>query len=430
MSSQQAFRVFCDEVVGDCEWYVRRKCNKLFANDCTSVQLEAQQLQGGYLSDDEWRVLANAIKESTTLEELNITDLDLPTEKDVSATATLHLAGAILDHPKLKFLNLAYIRFTELNTIALAISKNKRMTRLRMHSCVVTPTVTEALRFLVKENALETLELYDVEFVDSNNNDQAQVDLGEALSYNRSLKKLSISIDTTMTLEGIARLLEVNQVLEELELDCSQIENTSDQIALVVRSANGHEVLKKLEFYGVGELERNTVQAVVDMTTTNAPALRELTLAGYYVSKEEAFLVANALSSDSCVLKRLSVRLDGFTSEICDAFLTAVERNTTLENLYLYDERCRPEQPENLYKTRLMSRANHLLTLNRGGRRILRSESDVPRSLWPLVLAKSANKADVITSFSRRNPTSSSRGLLLFCESANRIIPVALFCDF
>lgn len=76
------------------------------------------------------------------------------------------------------------------------------------------------------------------------------------------------------------------------------------------------------------------------------------------------------------------------------AVLKEVERNTTLA--------------ANLATTETVqtfaARVKHLLTLSRGGRRILGSQHGVPRSFGLLFFAKSSNETNAIFHFLREKP--------------------------
>jgi hypothetical protein len=198
------------------------------------------------LSDEEWGVLADALKRNTTIETLHLSAdfLNFPDEPVLSVSAALSLANAILVHPKLKELRFFRFSFNEFNAITLAIVQNEKLKCLDLSACVVTPRLTENLRFLLTANALETLRLHDN---GDENDDRVEIDLGCALGHNRSLKELSITNETdeeaamtASTIAGIARLLSINQSLQELDLSLPEIENCSDLIAQVARSAKGH----------------------------------------------------------------------------------------------------------------------------------------------------------------------------------------------
>jgi hypothetical protein len=88
-----------------------------------------------------------------------------------------------------------------------------------------------------------------------------------------------------------------------------------------------------------------------------------------------------------------------FTSEIGNSFVSALECNTTLKRVTLYNE----GEPPSPHAAKIMSRVNHLLALNRGGRRILHAPN-VPDSLWPHILGRSSDDNNVIFHFLREKP--------------------------
>jgi len=82
-----------DPWIGENEEYVKDICEKLVANE-TSAELEICFLR--HPSDEEWSVVANAIKRNTTVEKLQITsDEELLV---MSVSAAFSLAGAVRVH--------------------------------------------------------------------------------------------------------------------------------------------------------------------------------------------------------------------------------------------------------------------------------------------------------------------------------------------
>jgi len=101
-------------------------------------------------------------------------------------------------------------------------------------------------------------------------------------------------------------------------------------------------------------------------------------------------------------LKNLCIgRVKGITAEIADKFLKAVERNTTLEHISLAHEIL--PKFKNPHAEKIKSRLDHIMSLNRAGRRVL-SSSNVPRSLWPRILGKSSDNRDALFFFLREKP--------------------------
>jgi hypothetical protein len=87
----------------------------------------------------------------------------------------------------------------------------------------------------------------------------------------------------------------------------------------------------------------------------------------------------------------------GYTSEIGNSFVLALEQNTTLETFdfdAIHDD------------VEVMPQVQRLLALNSGGRRLLSAtgESVPPLSYWPRILARSFDNADVLFYFLREIP--------------------------
>lgn len=98
-------------------------------------------------------------------------------------------------------------------------------------------------------------------------------------------------------------------------------------------------------------------------------------------------------------LKSLSFYLHCLSPQNAIQFLEALSRNTELEHVDLSGG----PDIDSLFKE-MKPKVELQMTLNRAGKRILRSESQVPDSLWPLILAKSSKKPDVLYFFLREKP--------------------------
>jgi hypothetical protein len=96
-------------------------------------------------------------------------------------------------------------------------------------------------------------------------------------------------------------------------------------------------------------------------------------------------------------LKTLKVSASGYTSEIGNSFVLALEHNTTLETFDFFSMHRDFE---------IMPQVEHLLALNRGGRRLLSAtgESVPPLNYWSRILARSSDNADVLFYFLREIP--------------------------
>jgi Ran GTPase-activating protein (RanGAP) involved in mRNA processing and transport len=132
---------------------------------------------------------------------------------------------------------------------------------------------------------------------------------------------------------------------------------------------------------------------------------RNCTLDGIYMDcPDESLDAAATCIPHMSALKRLSLcGINTFTAEHGGALCQAIYRNTVLEQFRLgRGDDFSPDYATNIVET--MKQVNHLLALNRGGRRILSSELEVPRSLWPRVLALSKYEPDVIYFFLKEKP--------------------------
>jgi hypothetical protein len=92
-------------------------------------------------------------------------------------------------------------------------------------------------------------------------------------------------------------------------------------------------------------------------------------------------------------------RSTAFTSETGNAFVAALERNTTLKQVS-FDNRL--GDGSSMAGEQFMPRVDRLLALNRGGRQLVTTkpeESVLPLNYWPTVLARSSENADVIFYF-------------------------------
>jgi hypothetical protein len=87
----------------------------------------------------------------------------------------------------------------------------------------------------------------------------------------------------------------------------------------------------------------------------------------------------------------------GYTFEIENSIVLALEQNTTLETFDVYEIHRYFD---------VMPQVERLLALNRGGRRLLSAtgESVPPLNYWPRILERSSDNADVLFHFLREIP--------------------------
>jgi hypothetical protein len=117
--------------------------------------------------------------------------------------------------------------------------------------------------------------------------------------------------------------------------------------------------------------------------------LEELDISRNDIGNEGAVAIAGALSPNHSI-KNITLGVIGSpTVETEDAVLEAIQRNTTLEQCSLHGS----------FSAETKAKVEYLLSLNRGGRRILSSRSAVPLNYWPRILANSSDNADVLFFF-------------------------------
>lgn len=96
-------------------------------------------------------------------------------------------------------------------------------------------------------------------------------------------------------------------------------------------------------------------------------------------------------------LKVLSIKSsEDISLETERAFVRSLQRNTALEHVHFKDEA--------KLTAETMTKIQHLLELNRGGRRTLSYDPEVPLNYWPRILANSSDKPNVLYFFLQEKP--------------------------
>jgi hypothetical protein len=220
------------------------------------------------------------------------------------------------------------------------------------------------------------------------------------LLANQNLNSLDLSKNNIADAGAIELAVELrqNNTLELLDLEANQI--GSDGATALAGALVGNDAMKALN------LRRNSIGdagaiSIAEMLTRNE-SIEKICIGGFGEQGLKAF--ATRLSSMNG-LKFLEVRTSsGYTSEIGNSFVLALERNTTLETFnftMLSDVEVMPQVK--------MPQVKRLLALNRGGRRLLSAtgESAPPLNYWSRILARSADtlhNADVLFYFLREIP--------------------------
>jgi hypothetical protein len=214
------------------------------------------------------------------------------------------------------------------------------------------------------------------------------------LLTNQNLKSLDLvsnHIGDDGALE-LAVALRQNNTLELLDLGWNQIGSHGASALSDALVANG--ALKDLNLL-CNSIGDDGATSIAEMLTRN-DSIEKICIGGFGEKGLKAF--ATRLSSMNG-LKTLAVNGNtfGYTSEIGNSFVLALEQNTTLETFDVGAMHCDRE---------VLPQVKRLLALNRSGRRLLSAtgESVPPLNYWPRILAKSSDNADVLFSLLREIP--------------------------
>jgi hypothetical protein len=250
---------------------------------------------------------------------------------------------------------------------------------------------------------------------------------GGLSSKNSVVEKLYLSSNKLRAEEAgiFARVLVANQNLKSLDLRYNHIGDTGAlELAVALRQNNTLELLV-LKSNQIGS---DGASALADALAAN-DALKDLNLLNNYIGDDGATSIAEMLTRNESVEKvciggfgvkglkafatRLSsmnglktlkagfVKWDGYTSEIENSFVLALEQNMTIET---FNYAAMPN--DSFFKPEV----ERLLALNRGGRRLLSAteKNAPPLNYWPRILARSSadtlHNADVLFYFLREIP--------------------------
>jgi hypothetical protein len=243
-------------------------------------------------------------------------------------------------------------------------------------------------------------------------------------SKNSVVEKLDLPLNKLGDEEAgiFARVLLANRNLKSLVLRENNIGDAGAlELAVALRQNNALELLDLFS----NNIGSNGFNALADALVAN-DALKELDLRNNFFGDDGAISIAEMLTKNESIekvsiggfkekgLKAFVTRLSrmnglktlmvsdpytcGYTSEIGNSIVLALEQNTTLETFFF-------AVMHGDFK--VMPQVNRLLALNRGGRRLLSAtgESVPPLNYWPRILARSSadriHNADVLFYFLR-----------------------------
>jgi hypothetical protein len=222
--------------------HVQGLCDRLVANDAALTEL---RINLNDVDDAKLKLILDAAKKNKTVKKVRVTDS--AAEMSLSVPVALSLASVVLEHPEIREIEFYRVKFIEFGPIALAIQQNRKATRLRLHECWVTPNLVECIRWLLTENALESMTLEGI----NNNDGDPSFDISGALVGNSSLKELGLNdyndVFGSEIFQAIPHMIRTNQHFETLDLSLS--ETTTDRferVRLIAQAAEGHASLNKL----------------------------------------------------------------------------------------------------------------------------------------------------------------------------------------
>jgi hypothetical protein len=266
---------------------------QLLANDASLTELEIYC----YTNDAELKLILDAAKKNKTVKKVSVVGTpDFPDpygESYLSVPAELSLASLVSEHPEIQEIELYRVRLIKFGAIALAIQQNLKFTRLLFDECELTPNLVECIRWLLRENALESLTLK------------------ECNGYR----------------------------YEEPSFDRFEV------VSLVAQAAEGHASLNKLAITYPDEsyYEEPSAEDVINHGRSaeaigtmlhNAPALRELSLSNCFMGSAGARHLADGLSSKTCVVEKVDLS-DNNLGDAVGSFARVLSASQNLTSLDL-----------------------------------------------------------------------------------------------
>jgi hypothetical protein len=341
------------------------------------------------LSPEMVRDLPLLIARNQKLQNLELRRLDL------NSDTVRSIAQAAEEHRSLTKLAIVHNRidFYAAEAIGKMLLNATNVRELFLRSCSLGATeITQLFSGLANEKC-------DVELLDLSWNslgDEGIIILCQGLDASPKLKKLLLCWNDVgdRGARAIAGLLENNITLQELVLQHNRIGPLG--AGAIAESLETNVSLTKLSVGG-NRIGDDGASRFAHMLIINA-TLQALSIGSYFGKAGLDALVASL--PDMRGLKSIEFeygffRSTEFTSETGDAFVAALERNTTLEHASF------GEWVDTATAEQFMPRVDRLTALNRGGSQLITEpeESVLPLNYWPTVLSRSTENADVIFFF-------------------------------
>jgi hypothetical protein len=133
---------------------VQALCDRLVANDAALTKL---RIDINKVDDAELKLILDAAKKNKTVKKVYL--LGGSYRRSWGVPAALSLASVVSEHPEIQEIEFYAGLGMEFGPIALAIQQNRNLTSLLFRCCRFTPNLVECIRWLLTENALESLTL-------------------------------------------------------------------------------------------------------------------------------------------------------------------------------------------------------------------------------------------------------------------------------
>ena len=354
-------------------------------------------------SDSELCNIFNELKENATVERVVI-ELDHEHDAVLGVKPSLALAAAISKHPSIKELWIWGVEsISSFGAIAVAIQQSKTLSSLDLRECSLSLSQMAELEWLLAENGLEyiaiecckpqqgdvfcianglesnqSLKGFYIEnwFPEDDNDDplslsvetmeaiprliersksiesiclervalppEVIVQIAEASSEHRSLKKISLCAVGSAGAGAFPRLLEANSGVETLDLSCNDLSDTD--VSALSSTLRGNTSLKELKLYN-SRIGSQGAAALANALYDNS-TLKSLCLCNNQVGDAGAAAFARALTSNT-TLAHLGI--SHFSEEGLNAFSSCLPSMNGLKSLFLADIDGLSPQSENQF---------------------------------------------------------------------------------
>ena len=355
-------------------------------------------------------IFFKALAENKTIEELSLR------HSHICMQSAKFIYNMIKSHPTLEELRLVDTQLIgdSLSHICKAIGHNSTLRRLYLINAEIDAIAhAEALAEMLKSNT----HLRELHLCENHLSDEGTTILSDGLLQNSTLRSIDLrsnDIGVTGAL-ALATLVKSSTSLSALYLGMNDIGNIgAEALARGLRFSSLHVV--DLSDNG---LDEEGAAAIADMLKTNT-CMQELNLSFNSIGNEGATTIANVLTLNSS-LRCLALRRNGignkgafaFASKLpqmrglkelimiknsinhdgAEALLQGLRSNMELEYLHVEDKVSEP----------ILREIVHWIRLNRAGRRIFRN-TNLPATVWPVVLSNINSDMDVLYHFLREKP--------------------------